>query len=98
MNHFHCDICGKEISEEHYRDGYCRFCNKKDKPIETNLTIDLEIIDKISRIRSQNNLSWMAILRLAFKHAPDEAKSLMMNITECDSEINRLSKQLAEND
>lgn len=57
---------------------------------------DSEIIDRISNIRSRNNLNWMAILKLAFKYAPDDARDLMMDITECDSEINKLSKQLAE--
>ncbi len=27
MNHWHCDVCGKETNEEHYKDGYCRFCS-----------------------------------------------------------------------
>lgn len=57
---------------------------------------DSEIIDRISNIRNRNNLNWMAILKLAFKHAPDGARNLMMNIAECDSEINKLSKRLAE--
>lgn len=54
------------------------------------------IIDEIARIRSKNNDNWMAILRLAFKFAPDEAKQVMKDITECDAEINTLTKQLAE--
>ena len=55
-----------------------------------------DIIDQITLIRGRNNLNWMDILRLAFKHAPDEAKKIMADITECDVEINRLSKKLSE--
>ena len=37
----------------------------------------LKIIDEIEKVRSKNNMNWMDILRLAFIHAPDEAKKLM---------------------
>jgi len=55
-----------------------------------------DIINQIQEIRTRNNKNWMDILRLAFKHAPDEAKKIIANITECDAEINRLSKKLSE--
>ena len=54
------------------------------------------IIDEIQEIRTRNNKNWMDILRLAFKYAPKEAKRIMADITECDAEINKLSKRLAE--
>ncbi len=38
---------------------------------------DLEIIDEVQDIRSKNNVNWMDILRLAFHHAPGEARKLM---------------------
>ena len=36
-----------------------------------------KIINKIQEIRSKNNVNWMDLLRLAFKNAPDEAKTDM---------------------
>ena len=33
-----------------------------------------KIINKIKKIRSQNNENWMSLLKLAFKHAPKDAK------------------------
>ena len=37
----------------------------------------LKIIDKIEKVRKKNNVNWMDILRLAFKHAPAEASKLL---------------------
>ena len=34
----------------------------------------LDIIDEVQKIRSNNNINWMDILRLSFTHAPEEAK------------------------
>lgn len=53
-----------------------------------------EVLDKIEENRSKNNKNWMAILKLAFKHAPDEAKTIMKNITACDQEISKLCKEI----
>ena len=35
---------------------------------------DLEIIDELERVRANNNINWMNILRLAFKNSPSEAR------------------------
>ena len=59
---------------------------------------DLEIIDEIQSIRSKNNANWMYILRLAFKYAPEEARTLQRKITEIDSRIQELSQELANNE
>jgi Na+/serine symporter len=58
---------------------------------------DLEIIDEIEKIRSKNNINWMNVLRLAFKHAPDEARKLVSEINIDDQKISKLLKQLSEN-
>ena len=58
---------------------------------------DLEIIDAIEAVRTKNNVNWMDILRLAFKHAPDEARELQRRITETDGRIQKLSEELANN-
>lgn len=59
---------------------------------------DLEIIDAIQKIRSKNNVNWMDILRIAFKHAPNETREVFKRITDSDDEIGNLSKLLANND
>tara|TARA_B100001029_G_C14914015_1_gene368160 strand:+ start:580 stop:765 length:186 start_codon:yes stop_codon:yes gene_type:complete len=58
---------------------------------------DLEIIDEIEKIRSNNNINWMNILRLAFKYAPDEARSIVSKINSDDKRISDLLKKLSEN-
>jgi hypothetical protein len=59
---------------------------------------DLEIIDEIEKIRSKNNVNWMDILRLAFKHAPDEARLIMSKVNKDDNKISELLTQLSNND
>ena len=58
---------------------------------------DLEIIDKIEKIRSNNNINWMNILRLAFKYAPDEAREIVSQINSDDQRISDLLKKLSNN-
>jgi hypothetical protein len=58
------------------------------------LTDHLAIIDQIEAIRAKNNKNWMDLLRLAFKHAPEEAAEIMAGIYREDAEIGRLVKQL----
>ena len=56
----------------------------------------LNIIDEIERIRTRNNVNWMDVLRLAFRHAPDEARELMKMINKEDDRVSSLLKKLAE--
>lgn len=56
----------------------------------------LEIIDRIEAIRGRNNKNWMDLLRLAFKHAPEEAAEIMAGIYREDTEISELVKQLTD--
>lgn len=56
----------------------------------------LNIIDEIERIRTRNNVNWMDVLRLAFRHAPDEARELMKKINKEDDRVSSLLKKLAE--
>ena len=62
------------------------------KPIEYYL----EVIDEIEKVRTRNNVNWMDVLRLAFKHSPEEAKLLMKKIDHEDSRISSLVKKLSE--
>lgn len=59
---------------------------------------DLEIIDAIQKVRNKNNVNWMDILRIAFKHAPEETRTVFKRITNSDDEIGNLSKLLANNE
>ncbi len=58
-----------------------------------NLNND-EIISYITHIRTQNNKLWMELLRLAFHHAPKEARKIMKSITKNDKEISRWTGRL----
>ena len=65
---------------------------EKDKKIKHYL----KIIDEIEKVRTNNNVNWMDILRLAFIHAPEEAKKLMKKIDHEDNRISNLTKKLSE--
>jgi hypothetical protein len=54
----------------------------------------IKIIDEIEKVRTTNNVNWMDILRLAFTHAPEDAKELMRKINTSDDEISSLLKKL----
>jgi len=56
----------------------------------------LKIIDEIENVRTKNNVNWMDILRLAFVHAPEEAKKLMKKIDHEDTRISDLIKELSK--
>ena len=56
----------------------------------------LKIIDEIEKVRTKNNMNWMDVLRLAFTHAPQEAKKLMKKIDHEDNRISGLVKKLSE--
>lgn len=58
---------------------------------------DLEIIDEVENVRTKNNVNWMDILRLAFKHAPEDARILMGRVNEYDGRISELLKELSNN-
>ena len=52
------------------------------------------IINKIQKIRSKNNTSWMQILKIAFKHSPNETAKVLSKIYLDDKRINALAKKL----
>ena len=64
--------------------------NKKNK-------INFDIIGKIEKVRSKNNINWMDVLRLAFKLSPNEARKLVKKINIQDSKISNLLKKLSKN-
>jgi hypothetical protein len=54
----------------------------------------LEIISKIESIRKKNNVNWMNILRIAFKHSPIATAKVMSKIYSDDKRIGILVKKL----
>jgi len=60
--------------------------------------VDGNTIDKIEKIRAENNKNWMNLLRLAIKYAPKEANGIFIKITDCDKKINDLMKEMVTND
>ena len=56
------------------------------------------IIDQIEAVRGKNNKNWMDLLRLAFKHAPEEAAEIMAGIYRDDAAISALVAKLSSND
>jgi hypothetical protein len=56
----------------------------------------LRIIDEIEKVRGRNNVNWMDVLRIAFRHAPDETQALMGKINQEDDRISVLLKKLSE--
>lgn len=62
-----------------------------------NKMTDLEIIDAVEAVRTKNNKNWMDVLRVAFKHAPEEARPILAEINKSDGEISRLLDKLANN-
>jgi hypothetical protein len=56
----------------------------------------LDIIDEIEIIRQKNNMHWMDLVRLAFRLDEKQATDIMRKITECDGQINELTKELGK--
>ena len=54
------------------------------------------LINNVQKIRARNNVNWMNILKLAFKHAPKEASKLMKKINSDDKKISSLLSKLAK--
>ena len=56
----------------------------------------LDLIKKIEKIRQKNNGNWMDILKIAFKHSPQETAKVMRNIYIDDSRISKVAKKLID--
>tara|TARA_B100001063_G_C16701044_1_gene522562 strand:+ start:798 stop:992 length:195 start_codon:yes stop_codon:yes gene_type:complete len=55
----------------------------------------LNIINKIEKIRSKNNVNWMNVLKLAFKIDPKSAVKIMKKINYDDKKISHLLNKLS---
>ena len=61
-----------------------------------NYNYYLKIINQIQKIRSKNNLNWMGLMKLSFKHAPKDAIKLVKKIDLDDKRISNLLKKLSK--
>jgi|TARA_B110000238_G_C15758142_1_gene282209 hypothetical protein len=61
---------------------------------KSNYKNSLKLILEIQNIRKKNNVNWMDMLRLAFKHDPDSAAGIMSNIYTDDQRVSNLVKKL----
>jgi methionyl-tRNA formyltransferase len=95
-----------EIGTFHYKKNIDKYWDsmpdgwgtKIEDVINMNKRSDLEIIDEVEKVRTKNNVNWMDILRLAFKHAPSDARKLMGKVNKYDSKISKLLTELSENE
>ena len=55
-----------------------------------------EIINQLQDARSENNVNWMDILRIAFEVNPERATTVLKAIKQKDAEINAISDKLVE--
>ena len=62
-----------------------------------SLNKNLKLINQIQKIRSKNNVNWMDMLRLSFKHDAKNAAKIMTQIYFDDQKISKLVKKLAKN-
>ena len=53
-------------------------------------------VDLITTARARNNRLWMNLLKLAVKHAPEEAKPILREINKNDQDISRWLESLAD--
>ena len=54
----------------------------------------LKLIMQIQNIRKKNNVNWMDMLRLSFKHNPKAAAKIMSNIYTDDQRVSNLVDKL----
>lgn len=57
---------------------------------------DYVLIQELEEIRAKNNKSWMRLVKLAFKHAPEEAREVMKSIVDYDKQITEITNELVK--
>ena len=65
--------------------------NKLDKKIKKSLLL----IDKIQKIRSNNNRNWMDLLRLSIKLDYNKTSRILNDIVKDDRRISKIAKQIS---
>ncbi len=54
----------------------------------------LAIIDQIEKTRTNNNINWMNLLRIAIKESPEETIKVLKKINSNDNKIFNLLKKI----
>ena len=62
----------------------------------TDIDKKLKLIDEIEKIRTQNNINWMDLLRLAIKLDHESTSKIMSKIYRDDQKISALAKKLSK--
>ena len=55
---------------------------------------DLNIFNKIEKVRSKNNKNWMDLLRLSYEYAPKKTLKILSKIIIKDQTLVQLAKKL----
>ena len=55
----------------------------------------IDIINKIQKTRSKNNVNWMNILKISIKNSPEETIQTMKKINDNDNKITNLFKKMS---
>ena len=55
----------------------------------------IDVINKIQKTRSKNNVNWMNILKIAIKNSPEETIRTMKKINSNDNRISNFFKKLS---
>ena len=58
---------------------------------------DIELINKIEKVREENNRNWMDVVRLCFELDPERAREVFTKISDCDVQVRDLSKKISDN-
>jgi len=56
----------------------------------------LEILDKITQIREQNNKHWMDAVKMCFELDERRATEIFTKIRECDTQVRDLYKEISD--
>ncbi|NBR91099.1 MAG: hypothetical protein EBS68_14550 [Rhodobacteraceae bacterium] len=56
----------------------------------------LELIDQIEKVRNNNNVNWMNLLRIAIQSNPEDTMKVIREINTRDNEISTLFAKLGE--
>lgn len=89
-----CPTDARKIVKDIYSNDY-KILNLSNELSKNMGRADLEIIKDIENVRAHNNTNWMNLIRLAFEHAPDEAKEIMSSINQDDEKVTKLLEELS---
>lgn len=54
-----------------------------------------DLVDRIAAIRVKNNTTWMQLLKIALREAPEETRDVLREIQAYDAQVRALTRELA---